>query len=479
MGDRKTAVEFFNQGVTAINDKSNPNNATTAYQLFISSAYADISWWQSFYQAGNNVADHGQHAAAVACYRRALNCELTDADRSKVAANMCDRLHKLGRVTEALFYGTMATRLDPNSIVAWINLAVALGADRQTKEALAAAERAHAIDPDDVLAQMQVAFCLLFDRQYVRGFDLFEARYRYALHSFTQFPYPKWRGERDCTLMLVADQGMGDTLDFARFIPAALRRVKYAHVTVHRELLRVFQQAFMAYDNINILPLGTQPAFMPADYYTSMVSLPWSMSLTQDEIVGTSQIELPFSGVASMYDQAWKVKDARLHVGIAWAGSTLNQINPYRSIPITTFLELARVPGVQLYSLQIDSGHSSAAKDLHEQGCAAVIRDLSGYIADVSDTVSFLQHLDLVVSIESALPHICAAVGRECWIPYSLLGRDWRLGHWGETPLWTPKHRVFLQQEAQTWDDLFDNEIVPALEEKIRELARTAGSKAA
>lgn len=478
MGDRKTAVDFYNAGVSAVNDKSNPNNPTTAFQLFVSSAYADPTWWQSAYQCGNNVADLNHHAAAVACYRRALNCEMTDTDRSKVAANLCDRLHKLGKVTESLHYGAEAIRLDPNSIVAWINLAVVLGADRQTKEALAAAERAYAIDPDDALAQMQVAFALLFDRQYVRGFDMFEARYRYALHSFTQFPYPKWRGEKDCTLMLVADQGMGDTLDFARFIPAALKRVKYAHVTVHRELLRSFQQAFVGYDNINILPLGIQPAFMPADYYTSMVSLPWSMSLTQDEITDTPQITLPSSGVASKYDQQWKQKDARFHVGIAWAGSTLNQINPYRSIPVTTFLELTRVPGVQLYSLQVDSGHSSAAKDLHEQGCAASVRDLSGYIADVSDTVSFLQHLDLAISCESALPHICAAVGKEVWVPYSLLGRDYRLRHCGTERLWCPTHRVFLQREDESWDHVFGR-IVTALEEKVDELGRTAGSKAA
>ncbi len=472
MGDRKTAVDFYNSGASAANDKANPQNLTTAYNLFVSSVYADPTWWQSSYQCGNNVADLGHHAAAVASYRRSLACDLGDEDKAKVCANLCDRLHKIGHVEESLHYGRLAVQLDPKSIVAWINLSVTYQTMRLPKDSVAAAQVAYDLNHDDVSAQMCLAFALLFDGQYVRGFDMFEARYRYALHSFTQYPYPKWRGERDCTLMLVADQGMGDTLDFARFVPEVLRRVKFAHVAVHRELMRPFQQAFIRHDNIDIVPL--QPNFRQADFYTSFVSLPWSLKLTQEEIVGTPQINLPSSGVASMYNQSWKVKDAKVHIGIAWAGSALNQINPYRSIPVATFLELYRVSGIQLYSLQV----GERSKDMHEQGCAASIKDLTGHIGDVSDTVSFLQHLDLVISCESALPHICAAVGRECWVPYSWLGRDWRLGVSGEARLWTPKHRVFLQNEGEAWEPVFAR-IVEVLKERVHGIDRKARSEAA
>ncbi len=394
MGDRKSAIEFYNAAASATNDKSNPTNLTTAYNLFVSAVYADPTFWMSHYQAGNNVADLNHHAAAVASYRRALVCTMTDEERSKVCANLCDRLHKVGRVEESEQYGLSAVALDPRNAVAWINLSVAYQTLREPARSVDAAEKAYALDNDNVAAQMCLAFALLFDGQYVRGFDMFEARYRYALHAFTQYPYPKWRGEPDCTLMLVADQGMGDTLDFARFIPEVLRRVKFAHVAVHRELMVPFQRAFLRYDNVDIVPL--QPNFRQADFYTSSVSLPWSLKLTQDEIVNTPQVEIASSGIASMYNQSWKVKDARMHIGIAWTGSTLNQINAYRSIPVTTFLDLYRVPGIQLYSLQV----GERSKDMHEQGCAAAIRDLTGHLGDISDTVSFLQHLDLVISCE-------------------------------------------------------------------------------
>lgn len=472
VGDRTTAVEFYNQAARAVNDKSNPQNLTTAYNLFVSSVYADPTWWQAHYQAANNIADLKYHAAAVAGYRRALTCEMSDLDRAKVASNMCDQLTKLGRVKEAEWYGVQATTLDPKLQTGWINLSVAYQLLREIKMSLHAAEKAYALDPDNMAAQVCLSFGLLFDQQYVRGLDLFECRYRAALYSFTQYPYPKWRGEENCTLMLVADQGMGDTLDYARFVPRMLERVRFAHIAVHRELMRPLQQAFIKHDNVDIVPL--LPNFRQADYYTSFVSLPWSMSLTQEEYVNTPQIVLPNSGVASMYGQSWKTKDAKFHIGIAWAGSNLNQINQYRSIPLECFLQLYEVPGIQLYSLQV----GERSEDMHKGGAAVVIKDLTPHIGDVSDTVSFLEHLDLVISCESALPHICAAVGKKCWVPYSYLGKDYRLGVAGEIKLWMPKTRVFLQEEGESWESVFER-IVPALREKVDELGRKSKSKVA
>src|SRR6202021_1266690 len=125
----------------------------------------------------------------------------------------------------------------------------------------------------------------------------------------------------------------------------------------------------------------------------------------------------------------------QVHVGIAWAGSPLNPINDVRSIPVEHFFELYRVPGIQLYGLQI----GDRAKDLHDRLGNGVVRDLSYYIRDVVDTVSFLQHLDLVICCESALTHICATAGTEAWVPYSWLGRDYRVGHSGEIRMWQPK----------------------------------------
>src|SRR5262249_52581608 len=126
------------------------------------------------------------------------------------------------------------------------------------------------------------------------------------------------------------------------------------------------------------------------------------------------------------------------------------------------FLELYRVPGIQLYGLQIGAN----AKDLYDIGAPAAIRDLAPYVRDVADTVSLLQYLDLVICCESALVHICNHAGKDVWVPYSYLGRDYRAGLDGTARMWLPTARFFCQQEGETWEPVFGR-IVEALREKL------------
>ena len=152
-----------------------------------------------------------------------------------------------------------------------------------------------------------------------------------------------------------------------------------------------------------------------------------------------------------------------MHIGIAWRGSQLNEINEHRSIPVTQFLDLYKVPDVQLYSLQVDGNK----QHLHDLGCAPVIKDLSGYIRDVTDTLSIMKDLDLIVTIESAVGHIATLAGIETWVPYSYQGRDWRVGVDGADQIWS-KYRVFPQGPDMAWQPTFDR-IVAALREKANE----------
>jgi hypothetical protein len=191
-----------------------------------------------------------------------------------------------------------------------------------------------------------------------------------------------------------------------------------------------------------------------ADAWSTFVSLPYALGLTDEEIINAPHIDMPHF---KMSDQ-WKVPDRKLHIGIAWAGSPLNDIDRHRNIPIHHFLELYRVPGIQLYSLQVDE----RKKDLNIWGCAPVIRDLSGYLRDIADTVSVLDQLDLVVTVESALGHIAGSIDKRCIIPYSWAGRDYRLSTNGQRILWYKNHSVVRQSDNMAWEPVFD-EIVERL----------------
>lgn len=469
----------MNQAVQAARDSSKPSNLTTAYQLFSSACIADPTWGDAWYQSANNNFDLKRLEAAVAGYRRALACDLTPDMRARTMLNLGWCFHLLGKTRDAFDITIAAGELNRDMTHYWMHLSVLYGLFGKCKDSVWAGEHSVQLAKKELNARsgdmaflekqylearIALAFALLFDGQYQAGFELFELRFEWRLHNFLQFPYDKWRGEPDKVVFLVADQGLGDTLSFARFVELACRRSRYVHAYIQPQLMRVFMHALGRIPNLNLIPSGN--AYPHADAWTTFVSLPYALGLTDNEVMNTRQIKPPVWNLPT----TWMVPDTKLHIGIAWAGSPLNDIDKHRNIPVEQFLELYRVPGIQLYGLQV----GERQRELHESGSVSLIRDLSTYINDVADTVSLLQNLDLVICCESALGHICALAGKECWIPYSFGGRDYRIGHTGEKMLWTPKHRVFRQGDDNRWQPVFD-EIVEALQERINELDRTAG----
>ena len=456
MGDRKTATAFFNQGLQANQQKGDdPKLGAHAYQLFASACFADPTWFHAYYQCGNNNSDLKLYFSAIADWRRALECEAPDKERAKACANLGWRLHTVGYTNEAEQVSIEAIKLDPTCANALMNLSMIYTVHDQPDRAVSCAEKAHALE-NSPMSEFNLAFAYLFNRQFAQGFKHFESRFPYRLKEYLQYPYPKWDGEPDKIVFLAADQGMGDTLSFARFVPELCRRSKYVIARIQAPLLKLFMHAFVGIKNLELIPAAYP--FPAADAWTTFVSLPANLRLTDDEIRAAPPIE---AGSWSVPNN-WLVPDRKLHVGVAWAGSPLNDIDHHRNLPCHLFLEFFRVPGVQLYSLQV----GDRAQDMHALGGGSLIRDVAPYITDVTDTLAILRRLDLVISVESFLPHLCSLVGKECWLPYSYLGRDYRLGCTGTDRLWTPNHRVFRQGPDLDWRPVFRN-IVDALREKL------------
>lgn len=456
MGDRAAAVAMFNAAVTAANDRSQPSHLERSYQLFGSACVADPTYGQAYYQMGNNNADLKRIHAAIASWRVALTCDITPDERGKTLTNLGWFLYTIGEVDEALQVSLEATQLIPDGYQAYNNLSVIYGLLDDDQKSIAAAEKAFEIDPTNVQNEIALAFALMFDKQYARGLKHFEKRFDWRLQAYNHAPYPRWQGEPDGTVYLMSDQGLGDALSFARFVETACKRCKYVHASIHPELLRLFQHSFIGIKNLNLIP-QPQP-FPQADYWSTFMSLPAALGLTDDEIINQPHIPMARFDTA----QNWKVPDRKLHIGIAWRGNPQSDIDKYRSIPLEHFLELYRVPGIQLYSLQVDQ----FSQELYDQGALVMVRDLKPYIRDVVDSVSVLQHLDMVICLESALGHIAGLANKECWFPYSMQGRDYRAGHKGDKPIWYPKHRFFRQQKGESWKPVFER-IIEALNERI------------
>lgn len=462
MGNRDQAQNLLNKGEEAAKDKSDPKLQDHAYQLISSACYADPTWAHGFYFSGCTASDLNRPHASVALFRRTLECEQTLNERHKTLTNLAWELMKIGQHKEAVPLLHEALRLEPKSSLPYMHLGMCAQIAGDTEMGVGYARKCfERADPTDgvgyPIAEFQLAFALLFDRQYAAGLKHFESRFPARLPQYLHYPYPKWKGDHGKTLFLVADQGLGDTLSYARFVPAVSKRCRYVHMCVQPELRRIFEHAFRNIRNINFLP---SPSNFPgdADAWSTFVSLPHHLGLTDDEIKAAPNIEM----LCPPMSNQWKVADRKFHIGIAWAGSPLNDIDKHRNIPIHHFVELYRVPGIQLYALQCDQRKT----DLNLWGFAPLIRPLDGYIRDIADTVSILSELDMVITVESALGHICSMADRECWIPYSFCGRDYRLGvNEKAERLWTPRHRVFQQSDDMRWEPVFER-IVEALREK-------------
>jgi tetratricopeptide (TPR) repeat protein len=464
VGNREQAINLLAKGEQAAQDKSAPSNLDHAYQLINSAAYADPSWGHAFYVNGCNASDLNRPHASVALFRRSLEGDLSADELPRALTNLAWELMKTGGHKEAMAYLHRAIDLNPKLSLPYMHAGMINQTFGNTKLAVEYARKCFDLaDRNDgagmAIAEFQYAFALLFDGQYAAGLKAFESRFAARLPNFLLYPYKRWEGEPGKTLFLVADQGLGDTLSFARFLEAASKRCRFIHLCIQSELRRVFEHAFRHLDNINFMP---SPSNFPgdADAWSTFVSLPFALGLTDEEIVNAPNIDVPRHSMPTQ----WKVPDRKFHIGIAWAGSPLNDIDKHRNIPIHHFVDLYKVPGIQLYGLQVDAKKS----DLNLWGFAPLIKDLSGYIRCIADTYSILPHLDLVITVESALGHICSMGNHEHWCPYSWLGRDWRAGCNGTNAqrIWTPKARFFQQSDDMRWEPVFER-IVEALREKV------------
>lgn len=448
---RDIAISLYNKSI-----EIRARDPQLSFKLMISACDSDPDFGEGWFSLGNATGDMKMLAASAASYRRALDIDPLDAVRWN---SLGHRLYHMGRIKEATEAIERAIDLDPTLSYAWTNLSLIKSIRCRHVDAIAAARKAIEL-ADEPVNRLGLAFALLFAERYAEGFAEFECRYAYKLTQFLDYPYRQWNGEPIHTLMIQSEQGMGDTIRFLRYMPLVMDRIDLAKMYVHPELVRLARDMLASYgDRIEVNGL---PQPLPAaDAWTTVGSLPTALGLTDEIIVNGPRLPSPEYEVPA----PWKAPGRKIHIGIAWAGSPMNDIDRHRELGVERFLDLYKVEGVQLYSLQV----GDRVTDLHAAGCAALIKDLSPYIRDVADTVGVLAHLDMVICVESALGHICGLAGKECWIPYSMMGGDWQLGRTESGLMKYPGHKVFRQSHDMSWDPVFDR-IVSALEFKVGEM---------
>jgi Flp pilus assembly protein TadD len=415
---------------------------------------------------GVALLESGDLAAAETALRRAVEIA---PDLVEGHSNLGHLLNLDNRPDDAAAHAWRAIELDDGFASAWVNLAGALLALDQPEEALTAAERAVAAAPDSAEAQTALgsaldaltrgdearaaygraiaiapdlaeahfnrALSLLAAGDYEAGFAEYEWRLKIGGDAVTRAGLPVWDGVPldGATILLHAEQGFGDTLQFVRYAPlvAALggRVVLACQAPLTRLLARVEGIAeTVALD-------GPMPDFAA---HAALASLPHSLARHPGNLPAAAYI--PADPAPWTFDAP---ATARLKVGFAWSGRPANKINRRRSCAVQHLAPLFARGDIACYGLQI----GPAAADI--AGLEG-IEDLSPRIGDFADTAAAIGGLDLVITIDSALAHLAGALGRPVWTILSH-GGDWRYPRGAEENPWYPTMRHFRQPAPGDW----------------------------
>ena len=359
-----------------------------------------------------------RHEQALACHDRTLELApgMAEAHAGRAAA-----LQYLGRHTQAVAAADRAIELAPQLAAASFNRGAARRDLARSAEAIRSFERARMIQPDDATTNCNLGGLLLLLGRFDRGWELYEWRSRLPeapkIHGFTQ---PAWDGTQDIhgkTLFTYVDQGLGDTIQFARFAKLAQMRGARVVMSVQSTLCRLLSTLSPA---IEILGHTEAPAAF--DHHCPLASLPGAFKTTLDTIpADVSYLRAEPERVAAWRD---RLSGPEFKIGVSWQGSTI-KTGVGRSFPLHALRQVAAIPGVRMISLQQGTG----LEQLHSLPAGMRVETLgedfdAGPDAFV-DTAAVMECLDLVITCDTSIAHVAGALGRPTWVVLKRVP-DWR-----------------------------------------------------
>ena len=369
---------------------------------------------QALNQRGNVLLHLNRHEEAVLCYDRIL---AHSAANAAAIFNRGNVLQKMNCLNQALWCYEQALTLQPNF-------------------------------PE---AEMAQSHCLLQQGDFAGGWLRHEARWRTPqLQGQEMFPdIPAWLGEPSLegrSILLWAEQGLGDTIQFARYIPLIAESAATVTVCVPEALHRLLS-SFETLPNVAIVVNDLELA--PHDFHCPLMSLPLALSWK----LATIPASAPYLRAESESVQRWAAilgdgqaqRSGRLKVGMAWAGRQIGTLNHTRDIPLRYLRPLADIP-VDLISLQRDVPEGDAAEIDSWQS----MRRFETGMSDMAETAALITHLDLVISADTAVIHLAGALGKPAWLLLRYES-EWRWGWQTGNSRWYPTVKVFRQKNRGDW----------------------------
>jgi len=352
----------------------------------------------------------------------------------------------LGRWDEAVAFHAEALRLDPKGPGIHTHFGIALYNCGEVLAAEGSFRVAIALDPDDVLAHFNLAATLLRSGKLAEGWREYEWRRRLFGFPVLDTTRPEWRGETLAgkTLLMYGEQGLGDTLQFARYAGLAAEQGARVVLAVQPALLGLMRSVPGVAE---VVAMGGR---VTADYHLPLLSAPQRFGTTLDTIPAP----IPYLSADPALARRWGERlagDGGLKIGLVWAGDprpddrAANLVDRRRSLTLAQFGLLADTPGLTFVSLQ----KGAPAVQAKSPPAGMRLLDWAEELGDFADTAALVSRLDLVISVDTSVAHLAGAMGKPVWI-LSRFDGCWRWFDRDDSP-WYPTARLFRQSAPGDW----------------------------
>ncbi|MBF0324319.1 MAG: tetratricopeptide repeat protein [Alphaproteobacteria bacterium] len=432
-------AEAHNNFGNALAALGSPSEAAEAYfkAIALKPDYSD-----AWYNLANAQMAAGELDEAVKLYRRAI--ELSPAPIKYY--NLGNALLAAGRPAEAIDAFRTVLELDPGFVAAAVNLSSAYKDLERLDEAASILREYQVRAPDAPDLHWNLALVSLQAGQWADGWREYE--WRWKMPTFAPFVRdlgrPLWQGEdlAGRSILVHAEQGFGDAIEFCRFLPLLADRGARVVFECRAGLTRLMS----ALDSrIEVVALGHP--LPETDYYLPMMSLVHALGLSIDQVGRAGPYLSAPAGSADFSDIAGQ---AGLKVGIVWAGGESRRDNRVRSCRAIDMAPLAAIAECRLFSLQVGPQAGQAA----ELGDG--VTDLSPRLADFADTAAAIAALDLVISVDTGVVHLAGAMAKPVWVLLSKPSNGFLWMQERSDSPWYPSARLFRQTQSGDWSELME-----------------------
>jgi len=390
---------------------------------------------------GNAASGQGQWEPALASFTAAV---ASDPTLIEAHLNRGNVLQVLGRFSEALGAYDRALALRPDASMALSNRGIVLKELHRFEESLAAFDRAIEIEPANMTARYNRGVLQLLLGRLAEGFADYEARWQDphgpVLAARRQLAAPRWSGREPLAgrrILIHAEQGFGDTLQFCRYLPVLAGRGAEVVLEVPAPLVTLLADL---HGVARIVATGRP--LPPFDCYCPLMSVPAALGTT----LATIPCDIPYLRADPSKVAEWRERLAPIRrpwVGLAWAGSPRHHNNHNRSVALETLVA----------GLPDDREYISAQRDVPEADRPALrhVHEWTRELHDFSDTAALAEALDLVISVDTSVAHLCGALGKRCWVmlPFH---PDWRWLLDRDDSPWYPTLTLFRHTRRGDWD---------------------------